>query len=83
MLASRARRASKDRYNAFVSVVRDTRREARAGDLSSWRVAVKDNICTKQFPTTCSSEILRGRVIQSHPDSNLTKQTFSRDMTQL
>jgi len=50
------------RINAFVSLANDSkpRQASPDGRLSGMTVAVKDNICTSDMPTTCSSLMLRG-----------------------
>lgn len=48
--------------NAFVHLADDSksRRSSPDGPLSGMAVAVKDNICTSDMPTTCSSLMLKG-----------------------
>ena len=46
--------------NALVYVVPDDACNATNGSLNGMTVAVKDNICTKDMPTTCSSAMLWG-----------------------
>ena len=50
------------RSNAFVHLADDSkpRKVSPDGLLSSMAVAVKDNICTSNMPTTCSSLSLKG-----------------------
>jgi aspartyl-tRNA(Asn)/glutamyl-tRNA(Gln) amidotransferase subunit A len=48
--------------NALVHVAReDEAGPVSEGPLNGMTVAVKDNICTKNMPTTCSSAMLRGK----------------------
>ena len=47
--------------NALVHVVPEGPGNVTDGLLNDMTVAVKDNICTKDMPTTCSSAMLRGR----------------------
>jgi aspartyl-tRNA(Asn)/glutamyl-tRNA(Gln) amidotransferase subunit A len=58
--------AVEDRVKAYVSVTRERAgemaREDRGGPLSGIPIAVKDNMCTKGTPTTCSSKILENFV---------------------
>jgi len=55
-----------DRVRAYVTVTRERAgemaREDRGGPLSGIPIAVKDNMCTKGTPTTCSSKILENFV---------------------
>jgi aspartyl-tRNA(Asn)/glutamyl-tRNA(Gln) amidotransferase subunit A len=65
-----AAEAGPDRLNAFLSFDRDRAlsqaraidvlRPAERGPLAGVPVAVKDNICTVDFPTTCGSRMLVG-----------------------
>jgi hypothetical protein len=49
--------------NALVHVVpEDEAGPVSEGPLNGMTVAIKDNICTKNMPTTCSSAMLRGMV---------------------
>jgi hypothetical protein len=49
--------------NALVHVVHEAEAgPVSEGPLNGMTVAVKDNICTKNMPTTCSSAMLRGMV---------------------
>ena len=50
------------RINAFVHLANDPKpsRTPPVGPLSGMTVAVKDNICTSDMPTTCSSLMLKG-----------------------
>ncbi len=58
--------AVEDRVRAYVTVTRERAgemaRESRGGPLSGIPIAVKDNMCTKGTPTTCSSKILENFV---------------------
>lgn len=45
--------------NALVFVAGDGSSKTKRGSLNDVPTAVKDNICTKFMPTTCSSEMLR------------------------
>jgi len=47
--------------NALVHVVQDDLDIPHQGPLNGMTVAVKDNICTKNMPTTCSSAMLQGK----------------------
>jgi aspartyl-tRNA(Asn)/glutamyl-tRNA(Gln) amidotransferase subunit A len=49
--------------NALVYVVPDDRGNVTEGPLNGMTVAVKDNICTKNMPTTCSSAMLQGKLL--------------------
>ena len=49
-----------DPYNAFLSDIEIP--SSAAGPLAGVRVAVKDNISTKDIPTTCASKILLGYI---------------------
>lgn len=51
--------------NAFVHVSPPPMSSSKELSLSGLTVAVKDNITTNSFPTTCSSAILRGK-LQRH-----------------
>jgi hypothetical protein len=48
------------RINAFVHFAEET--SLQKGSLSGLDVSVKDNICTRTMPTTCSSAMLQGVV---------------------
>ena len=50
------------RINAFVHLPNDSKptQSSPEGPLSGITVAVKDNICTSDMPTTCSSLMLKG-----------------------
>ena len=50
-----------DSVNALVHVAPDDAGTISEGPLQGMTVAVKDNICTKDMPTTCSSAMLRGK----------------------
>jgi Asp-tRNA(Asn)/Glu-tRNA(Gln) amidotransferase A subunit family amidase len=50
-----------DSVNALVYVSADDADTISEGPLHGMTVAVKDNICTKNMPTTCSSAMLRGK----------------------
>jgi hypothetical protein len=53
-------KALNERINAFVHFAEHT--SLQEGRLSGLDVAVKDNICTRTMPTTCSSDMLKGVV---------------------
>jgi len=63
------------RINAFVHLADDSRQRQTTpdGPLSGMTIAVKDNICTSDMPTTCSSHMLKGiggtsSSFRAHPD---------------
>ena len=47
--------------NALVYVVPDDPTPVSPGQLNGVTVAIKDNICAKNMPTTCSSAMLRSK----------------------
>jgi aspartyl-tRNA(Asn)/glutamyl-tRNA(Gln) amidotransferase subunit A len=47
--------------NAFVHLVSELPRQ-QSGPLAQHTVGVKDNICTSDMPTTCSSSMLEGKL---------------------
>lgn len=50
-----------DSVNALVYIAPDDAGTVSEGLLQGMTVAVKDNICTKNMPTTCSSAMLQGK----------------------
>jgi aspartyl-tRNA(Asn)/glutamyl-tRNA(Gln) amidotransferase subunit A len=44
--------------NCFIGVVNKNGRASTLGKLDGFKIAVKDNICTKEWPTTCASAML-------------------------
>lgn len=47
-----------DRINALVYVAKDVPQTSQDLPLHGVSVAIKDNICTSDMPTTCSSKML-------------------------
>ena len=62
--ADRIERSQRRELNAVLAYDRDTvlrqAAAARRGPLAGIAVAVKDNICTLEYPTTCASRMLEG-----------------------
>lgn len=63
--ASRAATATAEteqynKTNAFITLPKEVHdRLPKGGDITHQPIAIKDNICTKDYPTTCASAILK------------------------